>query len=458
MKKNELTRKIRIRIIVLSILLFLVTITGITYAYFSIQVTGNETASSIIVSTARLSLIYTDTLLLGGDRIKPEWTQSKTISVENNGTVPVYYNIIWRDLLNEITDDELVISGSCSTNASGRTCGDISETTIPTETTLSHNILIKNNIEIEVGEIHTYTITVTFKDTGSNQNYNQNKEFYGTLNIAEGNNNNNNQSLQTTSPNFFTYNSRYSTATYNINYDTCQSYVQSLGYSRSEDRYNYCHTYLKELLLEGMIDSEQYSNFGVSNVSLSEDGGIVLTGFNGIYTATYDINQNNCRSYIESWEDETWTSQTINDFCAGNGADPYDSENLEYWLANDWIIEDEYEDFGLSNVNIMGRDIVIPSQIDGHNVTAIAEQAFLEKNLTSVFIPNTVVSIGNGAFASNSLSSVIIDGKDTSYSFEVYASNLISGTMWGWAGDITCVPDNYANVENGCITYIPHEL
>ena len=186
MKKNKLTRSIKIRIIVLSILLFLLTITGITYAYFTIQVTGNEEASSIRVSTARLSLIYTDTLLLGGDRIKPEWTQSKTISVENNGTVPVYYNIIWRDLLNEITDDELVISGTCSTNASGRTCDNISETIIPVSTTETHNIAIKNNIEIAVGETHTYTVTVTFKETGSNQNYNQNKEFYGTLNISEG--------------------------------------------------------------------------------------------------------------------------------------------------------------------------------------------------------------------------------------------------------------------------------
>ena len=178
MKKNKLTRSIKIRIIVLSILLFLLTITGITYAYFTIQVTGNEEASSIRVSTARLSLIYTDTLLLGGDRIKPEWTQSKTISVENNGTVPVYYNIIWRDLLNEITDDELVISGTCTSNVQGNTCDNISETIIPVSTTETHNISIKNNIEIAVGETHTYTVTVTFKETGSNQNYNQNKEFY----------------------------------------------------------------------------------------------------------------------------------------------------------------------------------------------------------------------------------------------------------------------------------------
>lgn len=187
MEENELTKSNKIKIIVLTALVFLVAIAGISYAYFTIQITGNDTASSMRLTTANMSLVYTDIEIRSGENVIPGWSsQSKTITVYNNGNVTAYYNIIWRDLLNEIINNELVISGTCTSDVQGNTCSDISETVIPTAATLSHNIAIKRGIEIEVGETHTYTVTVTFKETGSNQNYNQNKEFYGTINIGEG--------------------------------------------------------------------------------------------------------------------------------------------------------------------------------------------------------------------------------------------------------------------------------
>ncbi len=185
MEQNELTKSNKIKIIVLTALVFLVAIAGISYAYFTIQITGNDTASSMRLTTANMSLVYTDIEIRSGENVTPPWSSTpKTITVYNNGNTTAYYNIIWRDLYNEIINNELVISATCS--SSSGSCSNISETVIPTETTLAHNIAIKNNIEIEPGETHTYTVTVTFIDTGSNQNYNQNKEFYGTINIGEG--------------------------------------------------------------------------------------------------------------------------------------------------------------------------------------------------------------------------------------------------------------------------------
>ena len=186
MEEKNLSKSNKIKVIVLTMLLFLIAISGITYAYFSIQIVGNEEASSIRVTTANLKLIYTYTLVMSGEKIYPGWSETKTITVENAGNQDVYYNIIWRELLNEITNDELVISATCTSSVQGNTCSNINETVIPTKTTLANNVSIKKNIRIEVGETHTYTVTVTFKETGSVQNYNQNKEFYGTLNIEEG--------------------------------------------------------------------------------------------------------------------------------------------------------------------------------------------------------------------------------------------------------------------------------
>ncbi len=187
MEEKELTKSNKIKIIVLTALVFLVAIAGISYAYFTIQITGNDTASSMRLTTANMSLVYTDIEIRSGENVTPPWSSTpKTITVYNNGNTTAYYNIIWRDLYNEIINNELVISATCTSDVQGNTCSDISETVIPTAATLSHNIGIKRGIEIEPGETHTYTVTVTFIDTGSNQNYNQNKEFYGTINIGEG--------------------------------------------------------------------------------------------------------------------------------------------------------------------------------------------------------------------------------------------------------------------------------
>ena len=185
MENNEITKTNKVKVIVITLLIFIVSIAGITYAYFTIQITGNDTASSMRLSTANMSLIYNDVQIVSGEHATPGWTQTKTLTVTNNGNVEVTYKIIWRDLLNQITNNELVISATCTSSVQGNTCPSF-EKTVPTKLTEAHNVLVKNGISIEPGEVHTYTVTAEFIETGSNQNYNQNKQFYGTLNIAEG--------------------------------------------------------------------------------------------------------------------------------------------------------------------------------------------------------------------------------------------------------------------------------
>ena len=53
-------------------------------------------------------------------------------------------------------------------------------------------------------------------------------------------------------------------------------------------------------------------------------------------------------------------------------------------------------------------EVNIPSKIRGLPVTSIGEDAFREKSLISVKIPNGVIGIGFGAFADNQLTSVTI--------------------------------------------------
>ena len=162
-------------------LLLLLTI-GLSYAYFSASVKGNENAKDMVVEAGTLSLVYTDGPEIKAQNIKPGWSTTKEVSVKNNGTLDTNYNIIWQSLTNEVANNEMVISATCQRlNASGTvegTCESISQAAIS-------DMTIAKKINIEAGITHKYTFTILFKETNSDQNNNQGKEFNGVLGIEE---------------------------------------------------------------------------------------------------------------------------------------------------------------------------------------------------------------------------------------------------------------------------------
>ena len=165
-----------------ALVLLLLLTTGLSYAYFSTAVKGNDNAKDMVVEAGTLKLTYTDGPAINAQYIKPGWTTTKTVSVKNNGTLDAYYNVIWQSLTNGITNDELVISATCQRlNANGTvegTCESISQVPIS-------DMTIAKKISIESGITHKYTFTILFKETNADQNYNQGKEFNGILGIEE---------------------------------------------------------------------------------------------------------------------------------------------------------------------------------------------------------------------------------------------------------------------------------
>ncbi len=161
--------------------LLLMTI-SLSYAYFSTNVSGNDNAKDVVVNAGTLSLVYTDGPEIKVENIRPGKTITKEVTVKNTGTLDTNYNIIWQSLINEITNNELVLSATCQRlNASGAvegTCKPITELPVKAKT-------ISKNISIEAGFTHKYTFTILFKETNANQNYNQGKEFNGVLGIEE---------------------------------------------------------------------------------------------------------------------------------------------------------------------------------------------------------------------------------------------------------------------------------
>ena len=164
------------------IALLLLLTTGLSYAWFSASISGNENAKSVVVEAGTLKLTYTDGPAINAQYIKPGWSTTKEVSVKNNGTLGAYYNIIWQSLTNTIINNELVLSATCQRlNSAGTvegTCESISQAPIS-------DMTIAKKISIESGITHKYTFTILFKETNADQNYNQGKEFNGVLGIEE---------------------------------------------------------------------------------------------------------------------------------------------------------------------------------------------------------------------------------------------------------------------------------
>lgn len=177
MNKNKI---IKISIISLATLLIL-SVLGLSYAYFSLLVKGKS--NNMITKMGSLRLKYVDNDVITLNNAFPGDSVTKTVTVTNIGTLTASYNLSWEELQNGFINDELVIEAKCTRlNSEGvedGTCKDLSS--IPVE---SGKIL--PNIKIEPDVTHKYEIKITFIDTGNNQNYNKNADFGGKIGLTEG--------------------------------------------------------------------------------------------------------------------------------------------------------------------------------------------------------------------------------------------------------------------------------
>ncbi len=160
----------------------LIAIISVSYAYFSASIVNNEVKDQV-VETGTLSLRYVDGPEVVMQNIKPGQTITKTVYVANTGTLDAVYNLVWQELTNEITNDEMLIEGTCTrmnatTETEDGTCDAITSASISSNT-------IKSKITIEPSIVHKYDLTITFKDTNAAQNYNQGKKFSGVLGVNE---------------------------------------------------------------------------------------------------------------------------------------------------------------------------------------------------------------------------------------------------------------------------------
>mgnify|MGYP004499519701 FL=1 len=169
--------------------MLILTILGVTYAYFTLDIEG--TPKDIVMSSGDLRLEYKDGTELKLDGAFPGETITKVITVTNIGTMNASYSLYLGNLINTIEKNELSISLDCksytnyneTTKAESSTCNG-GKKVIPVSATAS-SMTIKDGISIEPNITQEYTVTITFKETKKEQNYNKNKKFSGQIGIGE---------------------------------------------------------------------------------------------------------------------------------------------------------------------------------------------------------------------------------------------------------------------------------
>ena len=145
---------------------------GVSYAYFTPIIIGNDTASSNTAYFGSLRLNYDGSDAITLENAVPGASQTKPFTVTNSGTLPIAsYDIYFSELENTILYDEAVYEISCLSSDANPCSGKI-ETPLPNVSSF-----VMTSSTIAPGTTHTYSLKVTFKEMGYDQNYNQDANF-----------------------------------------------------------------------------------------------------------------------------------------------------------------------------------------------------------------------------------------------------------------------------------------
>ena len=186
-----MNKKQKIIVSVVGITIVLLTLLGLTYAYFLTRIQGNTNNKSISVTTANLELTYGDNSaeILGKDlTLIPSDTEigTKTFTVTNNGNDTSYIVVIENVSVTKASDGSTTTFESndfrytlTCTKSDGTNCDGVStQSVFP----INGGVLVGNSIK--EGDVHTYTFKMWYIDTGIDQSNDMGKHLQARLNIT----------------------------------------------------------------------------------------------------------------------------------------------------------------------------------------------------------------------------------------------------------------------------------
>lgn len=178
-KINDVKKKIIISMC--AIVLLVLTLFGITYAYFTSSIQGNQNDTSVDIGAAMLRLEYNgEDSYIEVTGLQPgETIESKKFSVKNTGTATIKnYDVILENLVNELSRYEDLTYELTCVSSDGKECNNNSGT-FPR----MNQVIVTNTID--AGVTHSYVLKLTYEDTNTNQSIDMNKEISAKVNIKD---------------------------------------------------------------------------------------------------------------------------------------------------------------------------------------------------------------------------------------------------------------------------------
>ncbi len=186
-----MSKKGKIIVSISGIVLVMLILVGLTYAYFLTRIQGNTNNKSISVTTANLELTYGDNSaeILGKDlTLIPSDTEigTKTFTVTNNGNDTNYVVVIENVSVTKARDGSTTTFESndfrytlTCTKSDGTNCDGVNtQSVFP----INGGVLVGNSIK--EGDVHTYTFKMWYIDTGIDQSNDMGKTIQARLNIT----------------------------------------------------------------------------------------------------------------------------------------------------------------------------------------------------------------------------------------------------------------------------------
>ncbi len=178
-------------LIVVAAFLILALVTTASYAFYVAYVHGNENANNTVITTGDMQLFFQDGGVITLDNAYPTKSVEKYFGIGNIGDLPATYDLYLSEIINNFADkNDLVYTIESVTPdpefqflPSEQGCEVITQTVVPSQVGDESKII--SSCPIGVGKQHSYKMTFTFKDDGTNQDDNKGKGFRAKIGVNE---------------------------------------------------------------------------------------------------------------------------------------------------------------------------------------------------------------------------------------------------------------------------------
>ena len=192
---NNNNRTNTLLLTVIGVATLLVAVIGASFAYFTAQLSGEETGDTVTIGAGVLKIAYADgygDFLIAEGIIpvtngNPVIEKEFTITGNNSTTAIMPYSIALDVTKNEFTDGALKYTfESVNTSSNGQV--------VPAVLTATDLVSSEEGYQINLGNaqfdgnvtdaVHTYTLNIFFPDTNENQDEDKAKEFIAKIDIG----------------------------------------------------------------------------------------------------------------------------------------------------------------------------------------------------------------------------------------------------------------------------------